>query len=192
MSIGNALFRESDLSDYLATRAFSIQSLVTTQVTDSNAATSAEELTTLIAQKLVVQPVIVDYDAVEKSVREERVPFNDFGRRIEIDGIRATRTFPFIGDGQFFYMRPNSYSSMLPHGIVEGNKISITASGHPNEAERMKQELDREQELLKQYLDNQERQIASFNKELTSKVANAIDLRRKSLGSIDAAKQILG
>ncbi len=192
MSKGNALFRESRLSDYLGRRELSIQSIVTAQVNASNSSLSDADLAALLAQQLVVQPLVVDFDGIQKSVREARVTVNDFGRRIEIDGILATRTFPFSGDGQFFYMMPSSYSSSLPYGTIEGNKISIAASGHPDDAERMKQELDREQELLKQYLDNQETQIRAYNQELKSKLEYAIVTRRKSLGSIDAAKQILG
>ncbi|MHB0951209.1 MAG: hypothetical protein ACYC10_04705 [Allorhizobium sp.] len=192
MSTGDALFRGSDLSDFLGRRELSIQPIVTAQVNASNSLVPDDELAALLAQQLVVQPLVVDFEAVEKSVREARVLVNDFGRRIEIDGIRATRTFPFTGDGQFFYMKPSSYSSMLPYGTIEGNKISIAASGHPDNAERMKQELDREQELLQQYLDSQAKQIGAYNLGLKAKLEYAIAARRKSLGSIDAAKQILG
>jgi hypothetical protein len=114
MPFGDAFFRSGGLSEYLAKHELGIQSIVAARLHDDNATVPVEELAISFAQALIVKPLEVDFDAVEKSVKEQKIAVNDFGRRIEIDGILATRTFPFTGEGELFYMQPSSYSSSLP------------------------------------------------------------------------------
>ncbi|WP_378946648.1 hypothetical protein [Mesorhizobium sp. ANAO-SY3R2] len=146
------------------------------------------EIVQLLLPGACVEPLEIDFDRAEKNVREVRVTVNDaFHGQVQIDGVRATRSFPFRGDRMLFTLRPNQWSSAIPYAEVGQASITIGIEGR-NNAETIKQELDRQQKILGEYTEWSTTLINQHNARLEGLLAAAVARRREHLASLEDLK----
>lgn len=189
MTIGKAMFWDRELSDYLRHSLSRIPAFVENRYQGPREDVTDEQFAKGIAAELKVVPLDVDFDNPVKDVKSARIRVRDFGREIETDGVRATISFPFSGIGDLFWLKPNSYSTVLPHGEVSGGRVTVGFHG-PNVPETVKAEVERQISLLRQYLDNQRHQIEAHNQSLWQQVLPYIQQRKLALEGLDQLKSI--
>ena len=184
--IGKPLFREGDLSNYLRAQEGAIESHVRTTVTKSDLSKSDAEIIAGMMPGARVNPIAISFDAVQKSVAEARIAVNDhFSGRVQIDGVRATRTFPFSGDAKLFDLRPNQWTTVLPYAEVRSGQVVIGFEGRADDPESLRQELDRQEKYLSDYVEWSTKQVGEHNVRLEAMLGEAVARRRQHLSSLD-------
>jgi prepilin-type processing-associated H-X9-DG protein len=190
MLLGNALFVDGHLSDYLhaqnAALAPYVENIMASQGNDA----SESELVSTVLEQAAVVPLSVAFDKVTKDVQPAKIRMNDYGRDIEIDGVSATRTYPFTGESEFFRLRPNTFTSVIPYGVISRGSITIGVQG-ANEPDRLKTEMQRQEGLLRQYVDWQCGQVEEHNRALRPQVERLVGARRKHLEGVAKLKDLL-
>lgn len=185
MIIGNPLFRNNDLDGYLRGQVGAIDEHVRRNVTKNDLVRTDAEIAQSMLAEAKVEPLVVDFDNPAKAVREARVQVKDmFSGPVTIDGVRATRSFSFSGDARLFDLRTNPYTSVLPYGEVTSGSVTIGMEGR-SDPERLKREIDRQEEILREYVGYARSQVDAHNSRLEDLLAAAISRRRAHLTSID-------
>ncbi|ESY35299.1 hypothetical protein X747_28770 [Mesorhizobium sp. LNJC384A00] len=188
MIIGDALFRNNDLDNYLRAQVGAVDEHVRNTVSKTDLGKTDSEIAQQHLPGARVEPLQVDFENPQKDVSEARVSVHDvFDGAVTIDGVRATRSFAFTGDPALFSLKTNPYSSVLPHGLVRGNRIVIGMEGR-NDVETLKREIDSQEKTLREYVGRSKAQVDAHNAKLEALLVEAIARRRKSLVDIDALK----
>lgn len=143
-----------------------------------------------IADQARFQSLVVNFDSPEKDATSERIVVRDYGREFEIDGVRATFRFGFSGNPNLFYLQPNTYWSMAPHGLISHGTVTIGVTG-PNDPARIKQELESQVDLLKKYVGAQREQIEQHNQQIASQAIPLIAAHRQSVEKLDDLRRAL-
>lgn len=190
MLIGKALFIDHDLDAVLRNQTSKLSHLVEHRYQGPRDDLEDAAIAQGIANEARVSPLQIDFENPEKKAVSEKVSVRDFGQDIVIDGVRATYRFKFTGDPTLFSLKPNTYTSMLPYGSVENGFITIGITG-ANNPDRLKQELERQVQLLKDYVGYQSRQIEEYNRQLPQMVLPLIEARRLSLDALNRLRDIL-
>jgi hypothetical protein len=86
-------------------------------------------------------------------------------------------------------MKPSRWSNP-PRGEVRGNSVIVGAEGR-NDPASLKQELDRQEAALREYVGNSTSQVASHNAALKPKIMDAVARRRNQLSELDKLKDFL-
>lgn len=106
----NSLFVSGRLSEELEQRIEAARRYVDELPADSMNATTDEELSSEIIERLQTQPLVVDFDRVAHEPRSSE------GSRSQ--PIELVVTVPFTGDPSLFTFRPSVFSSNPPRGAV--------------------------------------------------------------------------
>lgn len=188
MIIGNVLFLEESLDRYLRAQEGAVDNHVRQKVSRVDLIKSDAEIVHALLPDARVAPLKVDFDNPQKDVQEARVRVHDmFDGMVEIDGVRATRSFAFTGDPGLFRLRTNPYSTTLPHGEISIRRVIIGMSGR-NDAETLKREIDRQEQLLREYVETSTKQIEVHNDKLGALLGEAVASRRQQLASLEDLK----
>lgn len=191
MIIGEALFRDDGLDRYLRAQVGAIDDYVRQHVNKADLEDTDAEIARRLLPAARVEPLVVDFDHPEKDTREARVQVHDvFDGPVTINGVRATRSFAFTGDAGLFLLRTNPWSTGLPHGEIGRGRITIGIEGR-NDPETLKREIDRQEQLLREYVGHSKAQIDRHNAELERLLIETIARRRKTLTDIDALKDLI-
>ncbi|MGE0022064.1 MAG: hypothetical protein AB7S70_00345 [Hyphomicrobium sp.] len=189
MIIGDALFIRGHLSAYLQKEKDELRNYVDRAIRD-NPSLDEAALVKLITERGAVATLAVDFSAPTKDVRPIKTSVNDYGRHIEIDGVRATKTFSFTGEPILFQLQPNSFTSVIPHGRVSGQSIMIGWEGR-NDAEAIKRALGDQEKMLAEYIERQRADIEAHNAGLEQRVAREVKTRLEHIGSVNRLKDII-
>jgi Asp-tRNA(Asn)/Glu-tRNA(Gln) amidotransferase A subunit family amidase len=84
-------------------------------------------------------------------------------------------------------LRTNPYSTTLPHGEISNRRVIIGMSGR-NDAETLKREIDRQEQLLREYVETSTKQIEAYNDKLGALLGEAVASRRQQLASLEDLK----
>ncbi|MGX5806039.1 hypothetical protein ACWGS9_33240 [Bradyrhizobium sp. Arg314] len=188
MIIGEALFRKNGLDNYLRAQVGAVEEHVRKNVTKVDLSKTDAEITRQHLPNARVEPLQVDFENPQKDVSEARVRVHDgFDGAVIIDGVRATRSFAFTGEPALFSLKTNPYSSVLPYGLITGGRIVIGMEGR-NDAETLKRDIDRQEQILREYVGYSKAQVDAHNAQLETLLTEAIARRRKALDAIDALK----
>ncbi|MCW2318849.1 hypothetical protein M2322_004418 [Rhodoblastus acidophilus] len=190
MMFGEALFRKSELSDYLRQQAASIEQHVGKNVREADLSEPDEMIVSKLLEQAVVSPLHVDFENPTKDAQEHPLLVSDgFGGTVKINGVRATRAFAFTGDKNLFELRPNRWGD-YPRGELRRNLVVVGVEGRPD-AELLKQEMDRQETALREYVSNSTAEINVHNEALAGKILDAVKRRRAQLSKIENLKDLL-
>jgi hypothetical protein len=182
MRFGKALFNDDDLASLLHRRIESLDSLVERRYQGTHESLTDEQFALGIAKEFALKALSVDFDNPRKNAVRQRVVVSDFGRPIEVVGIRSTYRFEFEGDESLLYLRPSTFGSQLPRAEIQGSSITIAFDSRDSEdPENVKRELEKTRDLLRENLSNQAKQIAQHNQELIEHVGPRVEARRRSI-----------
>jgi hypothetical protein len=188
--LGDLLFfprNGTDLDSLLRRQRDQVVPDIVARLPQSDFQTGSDEvLLQKVIERAEIRPLEVAFDNPEANVEEITLVVQDvFGERARVPGLKATKTFRFLGDGQIWHLRPNSYDMNPPRGTVTGNSIVIGVEVRVHEVEQAASYIDGEVAKIKEYLGRQDAQIESFNQSLSSHILPQLGKRRIHLKSAE-------
>lgn len=189
MIVGNPLFVRGSLSSYLSHQDDALRPFVE-KFLSSHSDRQDDALVQAILGEARIEPLTVSFDQVTKDAKSAKISMRDYGRDIEFDGVCVTRSYPFTGEPDLFELRPNTFTSVIPYGVVERHTVTIGLEDR-NDPPTLKAELDRQEQLLKEYVDWQRPTIDAHNAALKQKIERLVADRRKHLEDVENLKDLI-
>ncbi|MBY3367569.1 MULTISPECIES: hypothetical protein [Rhizobium] len=181
MIIGDILFWKNSLGDYLRKQGAAIEGHVREHMTAADLERSDDEIVAGMLADAIVGSLSVDFENPERSVNEQRVTVRDhFSGNVTIDGVRVTKSFAFAGDPKLFNLRPSTFDSGPPHGVVGSSRIILGYEGR-NDPEAIKSSIADQEAQLKIYLDWSKAEVDAHDAKLPGLLKAAVERRRKAL-----------
>ena len=163
-----------DLASKLTAKAFSEKSV--------------EELANEICEKYSLEVPNLDTENISVKQREvdidvsnDRMRYFSSGGPHYVKGTAIDVRVPFSGDPAMFEVKPNTWTTVIPRGRVEGNSVVFTISGTDLKQEKVKTEIDRQVSDLKTWLGFQEKSMGNFTAELAQIAKQAVEARRTKI-----------
>ena len=127
---------------------------------------------------------VADEAAVDVSHDPMRVPFRD-GRRVLIPGHRVSVRVPFDGDGDLFDFQPSTSTFNPPRATVSKRDsaltFTVTVPHDTADAERVREDIDREVANTDSYLAWVRQDCATWNAKLPGVAADCLKTRKSRL-----------
>ena len=166
--------------------------------------TPVEEIVQHLFNQICVEPLTIYKDKWVHDREEIKIYIQGWPGRIIpregpylLPGIRLTISIPFSGNANLWQLRPNLWSSVLPHGVVKdgfegiGNLDMFFEQTMSEPLEQFGRDRDQNLDLIQKYLASQKEIIDQFNKNLPDTVRALIEARRKRLLIHDNLDKIL-
>jgi hypothetical protein len=166
--------------------------------------TPIEEIVEHLFEQIYIEPITIYKDKMVHDREEIKIDvqgrpswFIPRDGPYFVPGIRLTISLPFSGDARLWQLRPNLWSSVLPHGIVKngfegfGNLDMIFEQTMREPVEQFESDLNQNMDLIHKYLASQKEIIDQFNKNLPNSILSLIEARRKRLNIQDNLSEIL-
>ena len=135
----------------------------------------------------------VDQHEAEIDVRGNfRYIVDDQTEPAYVPGTEIEVSVPFVGDSEAFTIRPTTYSSSLPCGIVRNDVFIIKITGIDLEAEQVRQDIDNQLDRIDNYLTSLRSSMDMLNSELDSIARQCITKRRDKLIADQKLAESLG
>jgi len=191
----NFLFHERDLSANLRNQLGRVSQLVDVYSKDQILSTPEDTLVDHIYPEVQVEPLTLH--ETEKEMEQLEIKFEMGGNTVP--GIRVVVTIPYSGDPPLWRLRPNQWKTMYPQAEVKqpyrGSKgylnILIEQPADDN-GHKIKQNLEKELDLIRFYIEAQTKQIEEFNSNVPIGIRDAIRARKKRLKTQDGIAEMLG
>lgn len=193
------LFHESDLSSALEAHGRKVQEKVDSLSRDRILTADIDDLVTEIVKEMSVESLLINENGMKHDKEEIKIDVAGWPDRFTwgngpclIPGIRVMVSLPFTGDSVLWRLRPNTFSSILPHGTVRGSVLEMTFECPVDVAgEKIKPELEENLKTIRAYVGWQKDTVAQFNAALDGRVRSAIQGRQQRLGKQDELEAIL-
>ena len=186
------LFTEPDLGNQLHERQLQVTAKVDGIPESQFLISSDQEVIEHIIPQQVVEPIVLQLDAMTMSKAETQVDVSGDPMRMfspdrsgpfYIPGTRVDIDIPYTGEDWIFSYRTNTWSTVFPRAEVKRGSLRISISlPHDAAPERFKETYDRELRLIREYVDRAHTQVAAYNESLDSLVHQGITDRRNRLG----------
>lgn len=100
-----------------------------------------------------------------------------------VQGTRYEIRVPFDGNAELFRLRPSKWTNVFPFGRIEGQELVVwhEAPADSLDPERFEQEINRNLQLIKDYLQWVETDCVVFNRELEQQLHGAIRRRKEKV-----------
>ncbi|QFT93199.1 hypothetical protein FIU86_10115 [Roseovarius sp. THAF9] len=149
---------------------------------------SIEELAGELCEKyslevpaLDTENITVKQREVEIDVSNNRMRHFSSGGPQYVKGTAIDVRIPFTGDAQMFKIKPNTWTTSIPRGRVEGNSVVFTISGTNLEQEKVKAEIDRQISEIQTWLGFQQKSKGNFAAELSQIAQQAVEARKTKI-----------
>jgi len=184
----NTLFHEGSLHDTLELKLRSIPGRVERIPRDQFLASSVDTLVEHLQPEFTVESLEIHEDRMSMEDGETKIDVTgrfDYGGwgdgPVVTVGHRFRFYLPFSGDPTLWKLRPNSYSSMPPHGTVDqrGRILTIELTNTSNTAfEQYERELQSVLGGIRQYLGAQRSMIDRHNNAVPSAIRESVTKRK--------------
>lgn len=196
-SRGHPLKAEPRLADWLDNRKRGTINAI-------KSITALDQMTNPFCERIIkeslVEPLVLHFDRMTRQTRTEEIdgslfPFDFYvqrGRRYPKTVVRIL--IPFTGDRMLLEYSPSTAGLNLPRGEVCGNTVQfdILMWGYPDDANRVKQELDSNRRLLETCATNVSKQVKEFNEALAPQIKAAFAAKLEELTNQHAIFDELG
>ena len=199
-------FSDYDLSQIIANQWLKvhkkIDSLTNEEIMGNELAILAEN----IYQEFYIAPVsILEEDFSKRSIRQGKIqryvdPFlrDYYGKEyVEIDGVRATFSYPYHGEKELFKCRASTFSlGGYPEISVQKDNISITIEKtlnemeQPDAKEKLLSGLERSIKEIKDGISYANSDVNSFNQSLKSQALTQLTEKKKKVESYYSIAQM--
>jgi hypothetical protein len=185
-SKGHPLKREPGLSYVLEGHKRAIVSKI-------NAISDLDEMTDAFLDRLVkeslIAPLSIEFGKITRKLRTEHIdgsqlPFDHFGERGRSYPKQVARlSIPFSGEEDLLVYAPNSCGMTFPQGEVYGNTIQfdLILWGSADDAQRVKEQIKRNCDLIADYAGKINQQVRSFNESLPAHISAAFRMKLDEL-----------
>jgi hypothetical protein len=102
-------------------------------------------------------------------------------RLIEATGTIIELTIPYEGDGDLFFVKPNTWTSMVPRARVDPGILVISLVGRELQATQVKRDLDDQLKLVEEYISWLRADADEFNLFMSKLARERIEQRRAKL-----------
>ena len=159
-----------------------------------------------IYQEFYIEPVsILEEDFSKRSIKQGKIQryvepfFQDYcGKEyVEVDGVRATFSYPYHGEEDLFKCRASTYSlGGYPEISVHKDDISITIEktlkemDQPDAREKLLSGLERSIKEIKDGISYANKDVNSFNQSLKSQVLSQLTEKKKKVESFYSIAQM--
>ena len=146
-----------------------------------------------------VEPLEIHKDRMTRSQTETKIDVTGWPNRFTcgegpcyVPGVRVVISLPYTGDSTLWCLRPNTFSTMPPSGVVSGGCLQMTFE-HPLDEplDKIKQRLDENLRYVREHVSWQRPTVDSFNNGLAASAKAAVEARRSRLAKHDALADIL-
>ena len=193
------LFHEGDLSATLDNHNQGVGQKVDSIPRDQFLATPVDDLVQHIAGQMMVTPLTIYEDRMTRDQAEIKIDVAGWPDRFTrgdgpclIPGIRVAIAMPFTGDPVLWRLRPNTFSSVLPIGVVRGSTLEMTFEMPlDQDLQRIKKALDENLDLIRKHIGWQSQTIEQFNRNIDGTVRARVEARRQHLQKHDRLAEIL-
>jgi hypothetical protein len=170
--------RQASLSDVLEGHKRGILSQIRA-IADLSQMT--DEFLAQLVKESLVEPLSLQFGRMARQLRTEQFDGSEFPFDFAVErGSRypktvARITIPFSGDPKLLEHTPNEGVFNFPRGEVSGHAIQfdVILWGYQDDANRVKEEIQRNRELLELYGTNVNKQLKAFNEALPEQVKTA-------------------
>jgi hypothetical protein len=153
-----------------------------------------------IIRESMVEPVVLHFDRMTRQTRTEEIdgslfPFDFYVQRERRYPKTVVRILiPFTGDPKLVEYSPSTAGLTFPRGEVCDNTIQfdILMWGYPDDANRVKQELDSNRNLLETCAARVSEQVKQFNEALAPQIKAAFTAKVEELTKQNAVFDDLG
>lgn len=195
----NCLFQKSSISNVLDAQGAQCRQKVDAIAKDQFLGTPVDDLVDFVVAQIVVQPLVIYDDRMSREQHEINIDVAGWPGRYTygdgpclVPGIRVVVSLPYSGDQALWDIQPNTISTGRPFGSVRSDVLEMTFECPIDQSlDRIKQRLDENIQLIKQYLGWQEASISDFNRNLPTLARAAIEARRKRLEKHDQVAGLL-
>lgn len=188
----NYLFSKGDMFSALDGQNRAIPGLVEKIPRDQFLATSVDTLVEHLMSQLAIEPLVLHEDQMSMEQGEARIDVTgrfDYGgsfdgRPVHTDGHQLIFHMPFSGDPQLWDIRPDVWSSMTPQAEIDKRAQSLTMSFRntaDTDPQWYKNQLESNLALIRQSVEAQSRMLGEFNRNLPSRIREAVTHRRNQI-----------
>jgi hypothetical protein len=194
------LFAKGDLQRSLHAQEQSVGQAAQSIPANHALARSVDELAAELVDQFRVPHLELDWDAMTLThgdakvdvSRDPRRVIRDPSRPFYVAGTTITYHVPFRGEPDLFQMRPSTFSSVFPSGEVTGDELRISMTVPTPIPDNLKGVLDREVELIRQYVERVNNDVGGFNARLPDIAREAAKARRDKVLADGALVASLG
>ena len=187
------LFNDGDLCRTLDAHLSKIEGEVNKIPKNQFLFSSNQDIIDHLYSEMVINPIELKLDDMEMETAEIQINvksrqqryYDSDSRDIAIPGLQVKVTIPFTGDQGLWMLRPSSWQTNYPVGYIRSINIygkgflDIIFEERPETSpEIIKAELERNLEIIKNYLANQMQDINPRNEQLPDLIRQAITKRR--------------
>ena len=195
----NYLFKEGSISYVLDAQGAQCRQKVDAIAKDQFLATPADDLVEFVVAQMLVDPLVIYEGRMSREQYEINIDVAGWPGRYTrgdgpclVAGIRVIVSLPYTGDQALWDIQPNTISTGRPFGDVSPDVLEMKFECPTDQPlDTIKQRLDENIRLIKQYLAWQEASISDFNRNLAATVRSAVEARRKRLEKHDQLAGLL-
>ena len=207
----NALFADDHLGEFLYQN---LQSQVGPAVDkipkDQLLATPDTDIVDHIFAQLSIEPLVIHEDRMETTEEEIKVDVSGDWRRdlhhhrgpFYVPGYKICIIIPFTGDSDLWKLTPGTWKSSCPHGNIrqphgdQAGSVEMTFSCPTDTLEedepRLKNEIERQLDLMHFYVKSSARDINKYNIELKESIEQHIKARQERISKTEGLASRLG
>lgn len=192
--LGELLFYKRNgptLDDYLRHRGSVELDAAVNRLPESVFSTKAdEEIVAHVMREISMAPLELFLDRAQNEVSEVPVEVRDIfsGGTVRVNGLRATKSIPFRGMRDLWWMQTNPYDMNPPRGTVRGNDLELGIEVRAGEDAAVPEYVNSTIANVLECIGRQAAQIAAFNSALPPGIASAVSGRRTRLNAASALK----
>jgi hypothetical protein len=132
--------------------------------------TSTDDLLSVIEPRVMVEPLDVDENHLEKRVED-----------VPPDRTRVSYNLPFQGDRQLWKLTPSSFSPNYPRGQITDHTLIVTFEERHLDPQSVRVQFDNNMKLVRSNLATSKQDVERSNQELRARLRDRIEQRRAKL-----------
>ena len=183
------LFSSYGLRDTLETQSSAMRSEIDGMDDDRLLNTSVADMVWYLDEKYRIEPITLDESGISVDQNETHIDVSgDRNRYIRdrsgpfyVSGTSNRFFVPFTGDSSLFKCQPSTYTSAPPIGTIENNKLVLHYDTTEHNAERLRNDFNRDLSEIKRYLEWIRTDVAAFNASLRTRAEEAVYRRRERI-----------
>lgn len=199
-------FSDYDLSQVIANQWSKVHKKIDSLTNEEIMGNELSILAENIYQEFYIEPVsLLEEDFSKRSIKQGKIQryvepfFRDYcGKEyVEVDGVRATFSYPYHGEEDLFKCRASTFSlGGYPEISVQKDNISITIEKtlkemeQPDAKEKLLSGFEHSIKEIKDGISYANRDINSFNQSLKSKVLSLLTEKKKKVESYYSIAQM--
>jgi hypothetical protein len=177
------LFRRAEIFDVRDHRIRQIEAGIDTIDRNQLLNSSIEDFVCYFTESFKLNCPRLHRDEATVDQREGRVQVHNVfeDRVVETTGTIIELTVPFEGDGNLFFVKPNTWGSMPPRAQVGAGALTISLAGRELQQTQVKRDLDQQLDLIEEYLGWLRADAEQFNASISKLARERIEQRRAKL-----------